>query len=64
MSSSRLVLGPPIRPVTGADLPDIAWFTPGGDESTDEHWSADLSRTLQVFLNGHQLPVPDDRDER
>ena len=55
--------GRPIRPVKGSKLPDIAWFTPLGDESTDEHWGADLSRTVQVFLNGLQFQVPDDRGE-
>jgi glycogen operon protein len=55
--------GRPIRPAKGAVLPDIAWFTPTGEESTDDHWEADLSRSLQVFLNGQQFQVPDDRGE-
>ncbi len=56
--------GQPIRkPKTGPALPDIAWFTDQGDEMTDEHWSSALSRSLQVFLNGHGMTVPNERGE-
>jgi glycogen operon protein len=54
--------GRSIRPATGDTRPDIAWFTPMGDEMNDEHWASALSRSLQVFLHGSQLP-PDDRGE-
>jgi len=30
---------------------------------TDEHWGSDLSRSLQVFLDGHGISVPDERGE-
>jgi glycogen operon protein len=55
--------GRPIRRDAGAALPDIAWFSPEGTEMTDEHWDGELSRTLQVFLDGHSFQVPDDRGE-
>jgi glycogen operon protein len=56
--------GRPIRkPKHGPALPDIAWLTPGGDEMTDEHWEHDLSRSLQVYLDGHSFTIPDDRGE-
>ena len=29
----------------------------------DEHWESDLSRSLQVFLEGHGIAVPDERGE-
>ncbi len=56
--------GKPIRHVKGQPaLPDIAWFTPEGDEMSDEHWNESHARSLQVFLNGHGLDRPDDRGE-
>jgi glycogen operon protein len=55
--------GRPIRHMSGSALPDIAWFTPEGTEMTDEHWASDLSRSLQVFLDGHGITVPDERGE-
>ncbi|CAN5262631.1 glycogen debranching protein GlgX [soil metagenome] len=54
--------GRSIRPrADGKALPDIAWLGPDGNEMTDEQWSGDLSRTVQVFLDGHGLITPDDR---
>jgi glycogen operon protein len=56
--------GRPIRPYAhGPALPDIAWFTPEGDEMTDESWDQARSTSLQVFLNGAGIPVPDERGE-
>jgi isoamylase len=56
--------GRPIRrPRHGPALPDIAWLTPDGAEMTDEHWDRDASRSLQVFLNGAAISVPDARGE-
>jgi glycogen operon protein len=45
------------------ELPDIAWLTPEGDEMTEEHWESAKSGSLQVFLNGAGISVPDDRGE-
>ncbi len=54
--------GKSIRPrADGKALPDIAWLGPDGNEMTDEQWGGDLSRTVQVVLDGHGLSVPDDR---
>ncbi|MBA3464500.1 MAG: glycogen debranching protein GlgX [Deltaproteobacteria bacterium] len=55
--------GRPIRATKGNQLPDIAWFTTNGEVMTDEHWASDLSRSLQVLLNGQQLSIPDERGE-
>jgi len=53
--------GKSIRPRKdgGRALPDIAWLDPDGREMTDEQWAADLSRTVQVVLDGHGISVPD-----
>jgi isoamylase len=56
--------GRPIRPhPQGPALPDIAWCTPQGEEMEDEHWDAAESASVQVFLNGAGILVPDERGE-
>jgi isoamylase len=56
--------GQPIRrPKSGPALPDIEWFTIAGDVMTDEHWHSADGRSLQVFMNGHALSLPDARGE-
>jgi isoamylase len=47
------------RPIRGADIDDIAWLRPDGDEMDDADWNADLTRSLQVFLNGKGIASPD-----
>jgi glycogen operon protein len=54
--------GKSIRPRKGGKArPDITWLDPDGKEMTDEQWAADLSRTVQVVLDGHGISVPDMR---
>jgi isoamylase len=55
--------GRPIRHARANELPDIAWLDPDGNEMTDEQWNEGLSRSLQVWLNGRALSVPDARGE-
>ncbi|WP_327069694.1 glycogen debranching protein GlgX [Kitasatospora sp. NBC_01302] len=54
------------RPVAAAhdDLTDIAWFTPGGEEMTEQDWSASYAKSLTVFLNGAAISEPDRRGGR
>ncbi|MDR3036270.1 MAG: glycogen debranching protein GlgX, partial [Kitasatospora sp.] len=51
------------RPVSGThdDLTDIAWFTPSGEEMTEQDWSTSYARSLTVFLNGNAISEPDRR---
>jgi len=55
----RFFAGRPIR--GGEELRDIAWFTPSGEEMTNEDWASDLGRYVTVFLNGDGIS---DRDAR
>ncbi|HSD86584.1 MAG TPA: glycogen debranching protein GlgX [Kofleriaceae bacterium] len=57
--------GRPIRPSHGKGpaLPDIGWFSPDGTEMEDEHWDSAETRSLQVFLNGAGITVPDERGQ-
>ena len=52
------------RPIYGAQVNDIGWFTPDGAEMTEEHWNEGLSKGLGIFLNGEAIQSPDARGER
>jgi isoamylase len=53
------------EPISGVhnQVGDIAWFTPGGEEMTDEDWSAGFAKSLTVFLNGDGISDPDPRGQ-
>jgi isoamylase len=59
----RFFRGKSIRGVRSR-LGDIAWFTPAGDEMTDEDWDAGFAKSLTVFLNGEAIDEPDRRGQR
>jgi glycogen operon protein len=52
-------------PVRGADdqLGDVAWFTPGGEEMTEQDWDAGSGQSLTVFLNGGAITEADRRGQ-
>ena len=54
------------RPVEGThdELSDIAWFTPEGEEMTQQDWQAAHAKALTVFLNGNAISEPGPRGER
>jgi glycogen operon protein len=58
----RFFAGRPIR--RGAELRDIAWFTPSGEEMTEQDWGEYFGRCLTVFLNGEGIPDLDPRGQR
>ncbi|MGX7824448.1 glycogen debranching protein GlgX [Actinokineospora sp. 24-640] len=58
----RFFAGRPIR--RGDELRDIAWFTPSGQEMTDEDWESGFGRCIVTFLNGDGIPDSDQRGER
>ncbi|GGS26431.1 MULTISPECIES: glycogen debranching protein GlgX [Actinokineospora] len=58
----RFFAGRPIR--RGDELRDIAWFTPSGQEMTDEDWESGFGRCIVTFLNGEGIPDMDQRGER
>ena len=47
------------RPIHGADVDDIGWFTPLGEEMEEEHWGEGLAKAIGVFLNGEGISTPD-----
>jgi glycogen operon protein len=50
------------RPVRGS-IEDIGWYTPSGEEMSDEDWDKGFARSLAVFLNGDAIREPDERGE-
>ncbi|WP_344606771.1 glycogen debranching protein GlgX [Sporichthya brevicatena] len=48
----------------GDPLGDIAWFTPGGEDMTEQDWSAGFAKSLAVFLNGGAISEPGSHGER
>jgi isoamylase len=53
------------EPISGAhgEVGDIAWFTPAGEEMTDDDWAAGFAKSLTVFLNGDGISERDPRGE-
>jgi glycogen operon protein len=58
----RFFAGRPIR--KGDELRDIAWFTPAGEEMSEQDWESGFGRSIVVFLNGEGIPDLDRRGER
>jgi isoamylase len=58
----RFFAGRPIR--RGGELRDIAWFTPGGEEMSEQDWESGFGRSIMVFLNGDAIGDLDRRGER
>jgi isoamylase len=51
------------RPLHGQDVRDIAWFTPAGDEMSEEDWKVGFAKSLMVYLNGKAIPSRGPRGE-
>ena len=50
------------RPIRG--IPDIGWFTPDGEEMSQDDWDSGFAKSLGVFLNGDAIPGVDPRGRR
>ena len=51
------------RPLRGADISDIGWFKPDGEQMTDDDWHSGFARSIGVFLSGQGIPTPNARGE-
>ena len=51
------------RHVDGADVPDISWFQPSGEEMSDETWGAGFSQCLGVRFPGDLIGDVNERGE-
>ena len=52
------------RPIHGAQVTDIGWFTLDGAEMAEDHWNEGFAQALGIFLNGEGIQSPDARGER
>ncbi len=60
----RFFTGRPVRARGSQDVPDVAFFTPGGSEMTDEDWNTAFGKSVAVYLNGQGIPDLDERGQR
>ena len=51
------------RQIDGADVPDISWFQPSGEEMSDEAWNAGYTQCLGVRLPGDLIGDVNERGE-
>ncbi|HEX2239533.1 MAG TPA: glycogen debranching protein GlgX [Actinomycetota bacterium] len=52
------------RELHGSGITDIAWFNPDGVEMSEEQWRDGFVKSLGVFLNGAEIPIPDPKGPR
>jgi len=52
------------RPVRGAEIKDISWFRPDGEEMTEADWRNPQARSLAVLLAGDAIDEVDERGRR
>jgi isoamylase len=52
------------RKIRGAEIKDIVWLRPDGQEMTDHEWSQEFARCLGVTLSGQAVDEVDERGQR
>jgi glycogen operon protein len=52
------------RAIRGAEVKDLTWFDPAGNEMTDEAWNAGFVKALMVRLAGDAIAETDARGRR
>jgi glycogen operon protein len=52
------------RSIRGTDIKDLSWFSPSGEEMTDEDWGAGYVKCLGVRLAGDLIGDVDERGEK
>ena len=52
------------RPIHGTHVSDIGWFTPAGQEMSEDDWRAGYAKSLGMFLNGRGIPTLNERGEQ
>ncbi|HYS53535.1 MAG TPA: glycogen debranching protein GlgX [Thermoanaerobaculia bacterium] len=51
------------RQLRGAEVSDIGWFKPDGQEMSEDDWKTGFAKSLGIFLNGKSIPTPDSHGE-
>ena len=52
------------RKIRGAEIKDIVWLNPSGQEMSDEEWNQEFARCLGVALSGEAVDEVDERGQR
>ena len=52
------------REIHGSGVRDIGWFSPSGEEMTEDEWTAGYAKSIGVFLNGDEIPGTGPKGER
>ena len=52
------------RKIKGAEIKDIVWYRPDGQEMTDEEWNQDFARCLGIGLSGVAIDEVNERGQR
>ncbi|MDQ1704455.1 MAG: isoamylase [Frankiaceae bacterium] len=52
------------RPIGGDGTKDLAWFTPDGNEMSDDDWSATSAQTLGMYVSGSGIRTRGPRGQR
>ncbi len=52
------------QPIHGTHVSDIGWFTPAGQEMSEDDWRAGYAKSLGMFLNGRGIPTLNERGEK
>ena len=52
------------RPIKGANVKDVLWLNPGGNEMTEDEWRDPGARCLGMFLAGQGLDESDERGRK
>jgi isoamylase len=52
------------RKIKGAEIKDVVWYRPDGQEMTDEEWNQDFARCLGMGLSGVAVDEVNERGQR
>jgi len=52
------------RPIKGANVKDVLWLNPGGNEMSEDEWRDPSVRCLGMFLSGQGLDETDERGRK
>ncbi|GLY15946.1 glycogen operon protein GlgX homolog [Kineosporia sp. NBRC 101677] len=60
----RFFDGLPVRRRGREGVPDISWFSPDGEEMSEEDWGSGFGKAVAMFLNGRGITGTDARGQR
>jgi glycogen operon protein len=52
------------RPIRGAEIKDISWLRPDGEEMSEQEWDSESLRILGIWLAGAAVDLRDEQGNR